>query len=224
MQNKCKYHRKGVYYLIMSKITYENKEQLNTNENIPAKNKCMASDLNEIKEVVNENDTNALYNTNVKTIKTDSDTDVYGCNYINKLTNKNIMQLIVSNEYNLTTNNEYENVKFDTKQFSIGNKLTFDSTNNAIKIGEGVSKVKIHAELSIVKASDGLIYLRLETSTGKVAGCNIRIATGFRGKASCDVYMNVSKNELIQLKTYGSTSDIVTGGDGFTSLIVEVIE
>ena len=68
----------------MSKITYEDKEQLNTNENIPAKNKCMASDLNEIKEVVNENDTNALYNTNVKTTKTDSDTDVYSCSYINE--------------------------------------------------------------------------------------------------------------------------------------------
>lgn len=69
----------------MSKITYENKEQLNTNENIPAKNKCMASDLNEIKSVVNENDTNALYNTNVKTSQTNSDTDVYSCNYINKI-------------------------------------------------------------------------------------------------------------------------------------------
>ena len=68
----------------MSKITYENKEQLNTNENIPAKNKCMASDLNEIKEIVNENDTNALYNTNVKTSQTNSDTDVYSCNYVNK--------------------------------------------------------------------------------------------------------------------------------------------
>lgn len=69
----------------MSKITYEDKEQLNTNENIPAKNKCMASDLTEIKKVVNENDTNALYNTNVKTTKTDSDTDVYSCNYVNEI-------------------------------------------------------------------------------------------------------------------------------------------
>lgn len=67
----------------MSKITYENKEQLNTNENIPAKNKCMASDLNEIKSIVNENDTNALYKKNVKTTKTDSDNDTYSCNYVN---------------------------------------------------------------------------------------------------------------------------------------------
>ena len=42
----------------MAKITYENKEFLNKNENIADKNKVNDSDLNEIKEVVNENDTN----------------------------------------------------------------------------------------------------------------------------------------------------------------------
>ena len=40
----------------MAKIQYENKEQLNVNETIPAKNKCMADDMNEIKNVVNGND------------------------------------------------------------------------------------------------------------------------------------------------------------------------
>lgn len=71
----------------MGKLTYEDKEQLNVNGEIPNKYKVMATDLNEIKSVVNENDTNALYNTNVKTAKTDSDTDVYSCNYVNGLLN-----------------------------------------------------------------------------------------------------------------------------------------
>ena len=34
-------------------ITYEDKEQINVNADIPAKNKCMASDLNEIKNALN---------------------------------------------------------------------------------------------------------------------------------------------------------------------------
>ena len=42
----------------MAKITYEDKEFLNKNENIADKNKVNDTDLNEIKEVVNENDTN----------------------------------------------------------------------------------------------------------------------------------------------------------------------
>lgn len=40
----------------MSKITYENKVALNVNSDIADINKCNASDLNEIKEVVNIND------------------------------------------------------------------------------------------------------------------------------------------------------------------------
>lgn len=40
----------------MTKITYEDKEFLNKNENIADKNKVNDSDLNEIKKVVNEND------------------------------------------------------------------------------------------------------------------------------------------------------------------------
>ena len=40
----------------MAKIQYEDKEQLNVNETIPAKNKCMANDMNEIKNIVNGND------------------------------------------------------------------------------------------------------------------------------------------------------------------------
>lgn len=39
----------------MAKITYEDKAALNINPDIPDTNKCNASDMNEIKQVVNEN-------------------------------------------------------------------------------------------------------------------------------------------------------------------------
>lgn len=42
----------------MAKITYEDKEFINKNENITDKNKVNDTDLNEIKEVVNGNDDN----------------------------------------------------------------------------------------------------------------------------------------------------------------------
>ena len=52
----------------MTKITYEDKEFLNKNENIADKNKVNDTDLNEIKEVVNQNDDNVgdLSNLNTK--------------------------------------------------------------------------------------------------------------------------------------------------------------
>ncbi len=44
----------------MSKITYTDKVALNINSDIPDINKCNATDMNEIKEVVNENETKIL--------------------------------------------------------------------------------------------------------------------------------------------------------------------
>lgn len=47
----------------MSKITYSNKIALNVNSDIADVNKCNASDLNEIKEVVNGHDDSIINNT-----------------------------------------------------------------------------------------------------------------------------------------------------------------
>lgn len=44
----------------MAKITYADKEAMNIDPSIPAKNKCMADDLNQIKNVVNENENKTL--------------------------------------------------------------------------------------------------------------------------------------------------------------------
>lgn len=48
----------------MAKITYEDKVALNVNSNIADVNKCNATDLNEIKNVVNTNDDNTTKNSN----------------------------------------------------------------------------------------------------------------------------------------------------------------
>lgn len=69
----------------MAKITFEDKVALNINPDIPDTNKCNASDMNEIKSVVNENDDNKFEKSSVKTARTETDTDTYSCNYINNI-------------------------------------------------------------------------------------------------------------------------------------------
>lgn len=51
----------------MAKITYENKVALNVNSDIADVNKCNATDLNEIKNVVNSNDDNMGLLSNLNT-------------------------------------------------------------------------------------------------------------------------------------------------------------
>ena len=48
----------------MAKITYTDKVALNVNSDIADVNKCNATDMNEIKQVVNENDDNTTNNSN----------------------------------------------------------------------------------------------------------------------------------------------------------------
>lgn len=45
----------------MAKITFEDKEQINTYPDIPVNKKCTADDMNEIKRVINENDSICAY-------------------------------------------------------------------------------------------------------------------------------------------------------------------
>ena len=60
----------------MAKITYNDKVALNVNADIPDENKFNASDMNEIKNVVN----GLILGT-----KTQSDEETYSCNYINSI-------------------------------------------------------------------------------------------------------------------------------------------
>ena len=61
-------------------ISYTNKEDLYTDSSIPAKNKVVANDMNEIKQVVNNN-ADAI--PNVRNGNYNSTTDTYSCDYLN---------------------------------------------------------------------------------------------------------------------------------------------
>lgn len=69
----------------MAKITYEDKEFLNKSENIADKNKVNDTDLNEIKNTVNQNDTNVGDLSDLNTIDKSSIV-----NSINEINNKGI--------------------------------------------------------------------------------------------------------------------------------------
>lgn len=69
----------------MAKITYEDKEFLNKNENIADKNKVNDTDLNEIKEVINQNDDNVG---NLSDLNTTDKSNIVSA--INEINNYNI--------------------------------------------------------------------------------------------------------------------------------------
>lgn len=192
----------------MSKITYEDKEQLNTNENIPAKNKCMASDLNEIKSIVNENDTNALYNTNVKTAQTNSDTDVYSCNYINEIGSCACFSKTDSQNFT-----EYVATQISFNQTDYVDNGCFElQSDGTIKVLKDISRVQINFNIRIAGSisSYNVIYCK---STTDDAGFNV--ATNFSNDNDTIVgagILKVQKNDIIRLSFYTGNNSIQVNG------------
>lgn len=82
----------------MAKITYENKVALNVNSDIADINKCNASDLNEIKNVVNNNDDNMGLLSNLNT--TNKGSIVNSINEVNNKFNYSTEEQVIGTDEN----------------------------------------------------------------------------------------------------------------------------
>lgn len=191
------------------RISYSDKVAINTNSNVADINKCNASDLNEIKSVVNTNAT-ALENV---------ETEAY---------DKNVMTIGLSANTNVSIGTAwtYYALNLNTLNASIGSKLTFNSSTHRITIGSGVSYVKVSA-CGIVRgiASDMEINIR---KNGTIIGaCASRAGNTsiFMPEAITDVLVPVSSGDYIDLAVRaGATGTMVVGGSNYTKLTVEVVD
>ena len=112
--------------------------------------------MNEIKQVVNTNYGEVGDITNLTT--TDKSSIV---NAVNEVNSKNMLSVYLSANTDVNNNGK---VPFDLST-SIGNKLTFNSTNNEIIVGAGVSKIKVELNLGV----------RYTGTTGKVYGMTLQV-------------------------------------------------
>ena len=137
-----------------------------------------------------------------------------------------------ANQY-LAYKNTQVKIPLDTIYNSIGSSLTFDSTNNSIKIGSGISKIKV----------SGNVLLRNTSSSTSTSNCYLfKNETGFSlqtvQNASNNLYgqvvfppiiMNVNANDLISLRIFSDANANTIQMRGATDwcityLTVEVIE
>lgn len=144
-------------------ITYNNKSYINQNPDIPNSNKITDDDMNEIKSVVNANYTE--HKDKIDLIS-------------------NCITATLSTTKTLSTTN-YEKLPIDTDN-TVGTLLTLDTVNNVVKIGAGITKVMVSANvlfstggtsstrrgISIYKNSSQIIYNSTKGDT-TYTGCSI---------------------------------------------------
>lgn len=164
----------------------------------------------------------------VANTKTNSDDDTYSCNYVNGITKKNIMMINLDNVQTVTTDVETK-VLFNKINFQLGDKLTFES--NGIKIGAGVSKVRIDLTLwleghsadtygafYIVNSRAGVLTYNLKAYYEKIVW----------GTTNAYIYANVQEGDIIfanvRFSVAGNNNAIAGNYTNSCLLSVEVVE
>lgn len=113
----------------MSKITYTDKVALNINQDVADVNKCNATDLNEIKQVVNENDDNVGLLSNLNT--TDKSSMVNAINEVVANTKVSIAKITTNGSGDYTSQAKVTGIWVN--DFSIGD-IVAEASNSRIKI------------------------------------------------------------------------------------------
>jgi hypothetical protein len=206
----------------MAQITYTDKTALNINGDIADTNKVNASDMNEIKSVVNGN-----YNEvgNITNLTTTNKTSVV--NAINEVNEKNILCVGLSDNTNVRVSATwtYYNLNLDTTKASIGNKLTFNSSTHRITVGDGVSYVRISTFASIRGIQNSMEYaVRKNTSPVGVTNFQGVNTNTYYPSAISNVIVPVSSGDYfdVTLRSAGTGTIVVAGNNNY-SLTIEAI-
>ena len=139
---------------------------------------------------------------------------------IDAKTQKHAITAELESNYTITTT-DYEKIPL-TYEIKVGTKLTLN--NGGIKIGSGVSKVKVSAKISFNSvASSGVKWLTIHRNNDAMVP-NPMILNARGMIYSTDRIIPVSENDIIYVKVLGTANDIVRGGTGYTCLTVEVVE
>lgn len=162
----------------MAQITYENKQTLNTNPSIPSVNKVESDNMNEIKSVVNENDTNVGSLSNLNT--TDKTSIVNAINEVN--TNQINSSTYSTNETVIGTWVNNKPIYRKVIDFGTLPDAGFKSVAHGIENLEDMTKI-----IAVGKSSTGSFYpiplvgngaiFSGATATIRINATNVTIAT-----------------------------------------------
>ena len=159
-----------------------------------------------------------------KKTRTTSDEYTYTCSYINEINQKHIITAYYGNDVAL--NSEYKTPSFSGSD-SVGTKLTL--SDGKVKIGKGVSKVKVSFSVFYNNIGDtAYVWAQLQKNNTNVVGTITASPKAFMTGTCTEHIISVSENDLLNIKynnpDYSTGNVQVRGGGDNTYMTVEVIE
>ena len=140
-----------------------------------------------------------------------------------KLIEKNIITATISSNFTKTSS-AYELLVLNDS-VSLGDKLTLTNTGK-IKIGSGVSYVKVSAKVSFDSvATTALKWLTIfKNTTSTVISANPCNLSARNMIYATSMLVAVQENDELLLEVNGATNDVIRGGIAYTNITVEVVE
>ena len=187
-----------------------------TNEDVIDNDKLVAitSDVSLVAEKITNN---------VRNTKTTSDTETYSCNYINSL-KPSVITVGLTNDTTFTTSNLI--VPLDKIVGIAGSK--FELIDNKIKIGEGVTKIKVSGSLTEQSTITGLFGCYI-TKNGPNLDSAINV--GYSYLPTTDemykismppVIVNVNPGDLISLTAYTPIDNAIVTIKGYSGIATNI--
>lgn len=161
---------------------------------------------------------------NVVQVKSNSTTDVYSCDYVNKFEKNIITAKGVSQEIETISSGSKVTL---SNAVIVGNKLTIN--NGGIKIGSGVSKVVINASTTYTSSSPSqhglIIYKNSKTDENRVARMLFNCGSSIDIQPTIDIpnqIIEVSENDVLYLYASSSSNKNISGALSY--MTVEVVD
>lgn len=198
----------------MTKITFEDLPSTNT--------PLSASNLNTLQDNVE----NAINNVEEAINNVDARVDL----------STNAITILLSSDYSASITSAYTRIKipFNNQVLKIGNKLTFDSTNNQIIIGSGVHHIEVSA-MAVLKngsssSGDRYLYVSKNSSSSTIAQCYYQnaFATNYNYPVTVvPIIVSVEENDIIYATVSSGlveTLNVRGSSMGRTYLTIRVID
>lgn len=174
-------------------ITYTNKVDLNTDSSIAAINKVVAADMNEIKNVVNNN-ANELDNLvipEIKTSQSSSETDAYSCEFVNEQLNSKVDTgtVLYDNSSGESGNILLSDYAYNYSYLMVYWKSSWNSSRNGVAIAPiGTSNWSLF-ETVVGYGSDNATYENIAIYNISGTSFNLNKAKSYNGGTSNTFYI-----------------------------------
>lgn len=185
-------------------------DAMKNNSKNPVQNKV-------IKQYVDEEAGKKVDKISIKNQKSTSTSDIYSCDYVNNATQKQIISVETGSAFNFTIN-EYTEINTWKLYNQNGNKFSVE--NGKVKVGTGISKVKITATLSIDNQGQDTIYCYPKLNGVSLSPwCLFNL--NYAGTLTFSTMCTVKENDIISCALYSTKNANINAGRA--NMIIEAI-